>query len=410
MKGEYASYKDYPVILYQIQTKYRDEERPRAGILRGREFLMKDSYSFDLSDEGLAESYVKHRDAYVKIFDRLGLRYVIVSATSGAMGGSAQRGVPRRVARRGRTPSSVGPGGYAANVEAVTTPAPPAQPVDDKPAAQVHHTPDTPTIETLVAFLNGAGLGRTFTAADTLKNVLVKTRLPGADGWELLAVGVPGDREVDMKRLEAAVAPAEVALLEEADFAAHPFLVKGYIGPGALAANGVRLLVDPRIVTGTAWVTGADKADHHVVDLVVGRDFTPDGTIEAAEVRAGDPSPDGTGVLEAARGIEIGHIFQLGRKYADAFGLDALGPDSQADPDHDGLVRRRRVAPGRGDRRAEPRRARPGLAPLGGAVRRAPGRGRQAGGDPRGRGGSWPLSSTPRGCGCCSTTAPPRRG
>ena len=226
----------------------------------------------------------------------------------------------------------------------------------------MHHTPDTPTIETLVDFLNAADLGRTFTAADTLKNVLVKTRLPGADGWELLAVGVPGDREVDMKRLEASLAPAEVALLDEADFAAHPFLVKGYIGPGALAANGVRYLVDPRIVTGTAWVTGADKADHHVVDLVAGRDFTPDGTIEAAEVRAGDPSPDGTGVLEAARGIEIGHIFQLGRKYADAFSLDALGPGQQARPDHHGLVRDRRVAPGGRDRRAEPRRAWPGLA------------------------------------------------
>ncbi|MHA6793307.1 proline--tRNA ligase [Pseudonocardia bannensis] len=329
VKGEYSSYKDYPVILYQIQTKYRDEERPRAGILRGREFLMKDSYSFDLTDEGLGESYARHREAYVKIFDRLGLRYVIVSATSGAMGGSAseeflaesETGEDTFV----RSPES----GYAANVEAVTTPAPPEQPIDDKPPAQVHHTPDTPTIETLVGFLNAAGLGRTFTAADTLKNVLVKTRLPGAKDWELLGVGVPGDREVDMKRLEASLAPAEVALLDDADFAAHPFLVKGYIGPGALTANGVKYLVDPRIVTGTAWVTGADKADHHVVDLVAGRDFTPDGTIEAAEVRAGDPSPDGAGTLVAARGIEIGHIFQLGRKYADAFALDALGPDAK---------------------------------------------------------------------------------
>jgi prolyl-tRNA synthetase len=337
VKGEYASYKDYPVTLYQIQTKYRDEERPRAGILRGREFLMKDSYSFDLTDEGLAQSYAKHREAYIKIFDRLGLRYVIVSAMSGAMGGSASEEFLAE-SETGEDTFVRGPGGYAANVEAVATPAPPAQPVDDKPAAQVHHTPGTPTIETLVAYLNdmgldAAGIGtdlkRTFTAADTLKNVLVKTRLPGAAGWELLAVGVPGDRGVDMKRLAASLAPAEVALLEEADFAAYPFLVKGYIGPGALAANGVRFLVDPRIVTGTAWVTGADKVDHHVVDLVAGRDFTPDGTIEAAEVRAGDPSPDGEGVLEAARGIEIGHIFQLGRKYADAFGLDALGPDSR---------------------------------------------------------------------------------
>nr|WP_211176653.1 proline--tRNA ligase [Pseudonocardia acidicola] len=329
VKGEYSSYKDYPVILYQIQAKYRDEERPRAGILRGREFLMKDSYSFDLSDEGLSESYRKHREAYVKIFDRLGLRYVIVSATSGAMGGSASEEFLAESDTGEDTFVRSLESGYAANVEAVTTPAPPAQPIDDKPAAQVHHTPDTPTIESLVDFLNAADLGRTFTAADTLKNVLVKTRLPGAKDWELLGVGVPGDREVDMKRLEASLAPAEVALLDDADFAARPFLVKGYIGPGALAANGVKYLVDPRIVTGTAWVTGADKADHHVVDLVAGRDFTPDGTIEAAEVRAGDPSPDGAGALVAARGIEIGHIFQLGRKYTDAFTLDALGPDGK---------------------------------------------------------------------------------
>jgi prolyl-tRNA synthetase len=329
VKGEYSSYKDYPVILYQIQTKYRDEARPRAGILRGREFLMKDSYSFDLSDEGLAGSYQKHRDAYIKIFDRLGLRYVIVSAMSGAMGGSASEEFLAEAETGEDTFVRSTESGFAANVEAVHTIVPPAQSIEDKPAAQVHHTPDTPTIETLVDFLNKADLGRTFTAADTLKNVLLKTRAPGADKWELLAVAVPGDREVDMKRLEAALEPRAVAILEEADFAANSFLVKGYIGPKALQDNGVRYLVDPRVVTGTAWVTGADKSDHHVVDLVVGRDFTPDGTIEAAEVRAGDPSPDGHGTLVAARGIEIGHIFQLGRKYADAFSLDALGADSK---------------------------------------------------------------------------------
>ncbi|MCY7344369.1 MAG: proline--tRNA ligase [Pseudonocardia sp.] len=328
VKGEYSSYKDYPVVLYQIQNKYRDEARPRAGILRGREFLMKDSYSFDLSDEGLAESYRRHRAAYIKIFDRLGLQYVVVAATSGAMGGSASEEF-LAVAPTGEDTFVRSPGGYAANVEAVTTPAPPERPLAGLPDAQAHHTPQTPTIDSLVAFLNDAGLGRTFTAADTLKNVLVKTRRPGTQEWTLLGVGLPGDREVDMKRLEAAVDPAEVALLDEADFARNPFLVKGYIGPAALAANGVRYLVDPRVVTGTAWVTGADKPDHHVVDLVAGRDFTPDGTIEAAEVREGDPAPDGSGPLTAARGIEIGHVFQLGRKYADAASLDALGSDSR---------------------------------------------------------------------------------
>ncbi|CAM2889758.1 proline--tRNA ligase [Saccharomonospora xinjiangensis] len=329
VKGEYSSYKDFPVMLYQIQTKYRDEARPRAGILRGREFVMKDSYSFDLDDEGLERSYRLHREAYIRIFDRLGLDYVVVAATSGAMGGSASEEFLAVSATGEDTYVRSDTSGYAANVEAVVTPVPPEQSVEDKPAAQVHHTPGTPTIETLVDFLNNADMGRTFTAADTLKNVLVKTRMPGEKEWTLLGVGVPGDREVDLKRLEASLAPAEIALLEDTDFAANPFLVKGYIGPAALQANGVRYLVDPRVVRGTAWVTGADKPDHHVVDLVCGRDFTPDGTVEAAEVREGDPSPDGKGSLVAARGIEIGHIFQLGRKYADAFALDALGPDSK---------------------------------------------------------------------------------
>jgi prolyl-tRNA synthetase len=330
VKGEYNSYKDYPVTLYQIQTKYRDEPRPRAGILRGREFLMKDSYSFDLDDEGLSRSYQAHRDTYTRIFDRLGLKYVVVSAMSGAMGGSASEEFLAAADTGEDTYVRSTGSDYAANVEAVVTPPPPEQSIEDKPDAQVHHTPGTPTIATLVDFLNTrTELGRTFTAADTLKNVLLKTRQPGAKEWTLLGVGLPGDREVDMKRLEAALEPAEVALLEDADFAANSFLVKGYIGPGALAANGVRYLVDPRVVRGTAWVTGADKADHHVVDLVCGRDFTPDGTVEAAEVREGDPSPDGEGTLVAARGIEIAHVFQLGRKYADAFNLDALGPDGK---------------------------------------------------------------------------------
>src|SRR5581483_1167995 len=228
VKGEFSSYRDYPVILYQIQNKYRDEERPRAGILRGREFLMKDSYSFDLTDEGLAEAYRRHREAYVKVFDRLELKYVIVSAMSGAMGGSASEEFLAEAETGEDTFVRSTDSDYAANVEAVVTPAPPEQPLEGRPEAAVHHTPGTPTIETLVDFLNAADLGREFTAADTLKNVLLKTRAPGADEWTLLGVGLPGDREVDMKRLEASLAPDEVALLEDADFAANSFLVKGY--------------------------------------------------------------------------------------------------------------------------------------------------------------------------------------
>jgi prolyl-tRNA synthetase len=218
--------------------------------------------------------------------------------------------------------------GYAANVEAVVTARPETLPTDGLPDPVVYDTGDTPTIATLVEWANGADLGRSVTAADTLKNVLLKVREPGGD-WELLGIGLPGDREVDDRRLGAALEPAEYALLDDADFAKRPFLVKGYIGPKSLRDNGVRYLVDPRVVDGTSWITGADQLGKHVVGLVAGRDFTADGTIEAAEVRDGDPSPDGAGTLVSARGIEIGHIFQLGRKYTDAFTADVLGEDGK---------------------------------------------------------------------------------
>src|ERR1700761_8946053 len=328
VKGEYSSYKDFPLVLYQIQTKYRDEARPRAGLLRVREFVMKDSYTFDIDDAGLKAAYHAHREAYQRMFDRLQVRYVIVSAVSGAMGGSASEEFLAESAIGEDTFVRCPASGYAANVEAVVTARPESQPIDGLPEAVVHDTGDTPTIATLVEWANGADLGRTATAADTLKNVLVKVRQPGGD-WELLAIGLPGDREVDERRLGAALDPAEYALLDDADFAKYPFLVKGYIGPKALLDNGVRYLLDPRIVDGTSWITGADAPNKHVVGLVAGRDFVADGTIEAAEVRDGDPSPDGAGPLVSARGIEVGHIFQLGRKYTDAFTVDVLGEDGK---------------------------------------------------------------------------------
>jgi prolyl-tRNA synthetase len=328
VKGEYSSYKDFPLLLYQIQTKYRDEARPRAGILRGREFVMKDSYSFDIDDAGLRAQYHAHRDAYQRIFDRMGVRYVIVSAISGAMGGSASEEFLAESPVGEDTFVCCLESGYAANVEAVITARPDPRPFDGLPEPVVHDTGETPTISTLVEWANSADLGHTVTASDTLKNVLLKVRSPGGE-WELLAVGIPGDREVDDKRLGAALDPAEYVLLGDDDFAKYPFLVKGYIGPKALAENGVRYLVDPRVVGGTSWITGADAPGKHVVGLVAGRDFDPDGTIEAAEVRDGDMSPDGAGPLVSARGIEVGHIFQLGRKYTDAFSVDVLGEDGK---------------------------------------------------------------------------------
>ncbi len=329
VKGEYSSYKDFPVSLYQIQTKYRDEARPRAGILRGREFVMKDSYSFDLDDEGLQRSYALHREAYIKTFDRLGLDYVIVSAQSGAMGGSASEEFLAKAVTGEDSYVACHSCDFAANTEAVRTVAPEASDPSAQPPLQVLDTPGTPTIESLVDRLNGMELGREFSAADTLKNVVVKTRLPNETGWSVLVVGVPGDREVDFRRLESALYPAEVALFEADDFAAHPGLKRGYIGPQAFKGLGYRYVADPRVAPGTAWVTGANEPDKHAAYVVAGRDFEVDDHIEAADVREGDACPNCGNPLFMERGIEIGHIFQLGRKYADAFELDALGPDAE---------------------------------------------------------------------------------
>ncbi|MEU4389321.1 proline--tRNA ligase [Kribbella sp. NPDC023855] len=328
VKDLYSSYKDLPLSIYQIQNKYRDEARPRAGVLRGREFVMKDSYSFDVDDAGLAASYEAHREAYVKIFDRLGFDYVIVKAMSGAMGGSRSEEF-LAIAENGEDTFVRSPGGYAANVEAVVVPQAPPVDASGVPAAEVVDTPDTPTIETLVDALNAKHPrtdGREWTAADTLKNVLVMVVHP--DGTrEPLAIGVPGDRAIDEKRLGAQVEPAEVVAFEESDFEKNPALAKGYIGPGVLGAENaakIRYLLDPRVAEGSAWVTGADKTGYHVINLVYGRDFTADGTIQAAEVRDGDEAPDGSGPLATARGIEMGHIFQLGKKYAEALDLKVL--------------------------------------------------------------------------------------
>ena len=330
VKDLYSSYKDLPLHIYQIQTKFRDEARPRAGLLRVREFVMKDSYSFDIDDAGLERSYQKHRDAYIKTFDRLGLPYVIVSAMSGAMGGSASEEFLAPIEVGEDTFVRCTNCDYAANTEAVQTRAPDPIPLEGLPPAQVLDTPDTPTIQTLVDLMNGrADLrrpDRDWTAADTLKNVVVKLKHPDGS-TSALAVGVPGDREVDVKRLEAQLGPAEVGAFEPDDFTENAGLVKGYIGPGALGENnatGIRYLVDPRIVEGSAWITGADQPGKHVAYLTMGRDFTPDGLIEAAEIEDGDPCPICGGALEIARGIEIGHIFQLGRRYADALGLTVL--------------------------------------------------------------------------------------
>lgn len=331
VKDMYSSYKDFPVTLYQIQTKYRDEERPRAGILRGREFVMKDSYSFDMSDEGLDESYQRHRKAYQNIFNRLKIDYAICKATSGAMGGSASEEF-LAVSQAGEdTFVRATEGEYAANVEAVVTPVPEEKAIEGQAEAKVYQTPDAATIDSLVQWANSEGIeveGRAVEAADTLKCMVIKVAQPAASEeekeWQLAAVLIPGDRELDEKRLEASLEPAEYELAGDEDFKKNPFLVRGYVGPRALNANDVKVYADPRVVKGSSWITGADDANHHVVGCIAGRDFEVDEFIEAAEVKEGDPAPNGMGTLTLERGIELGHIFQLGRKYTEAFDVQIL--------------------------------------------------------------------------------------
>lgn len=344
VKDFYSSYKDLPVVLYQIKEKYRDEARPRAGLIRGREFIMKDAYSFNIDDEGLEVSYQEQRRAYQRIYSRLGLDFVICSAMAGAMGGSRSEEFifPCAIGEDTFVRSE---GGYAANVEAVTTIAPEPQDYSQVPVAIERKTPGAHTIEALVDYSNEhfpREDGREWTKADTLKAFMVAATY--ADGKrEVLLLGVPGDREIDMRRLEASLG-ADVEMATPEDMAAYPNIVPGFTGPTCAGpdhpdrrvdedgniSGSPRCLLDPRVVEGTEWIAGAGKEDTHIYHLVAGRDFRADGFIEAAEVRDGDPAPDGSGALQTARGIEIGHIFALGTKYSEALGLNVLDQNGKS--------------------------------------------------------------------------------
>jgi len=332
VKDMCSSYKDLPLNLYQIQTKMRDEARPRAGLIRGREFIMKDAYTFDMDLAGLQAQYAAIRGAYQKVFDRLGFHYVIVKAFAGAMGGSVSEEF-QAISPNGEDTFAYSDGGYAANIEAVVTPAPPAVDAAGAPPAHVEPTPHASTIDDLVACANETlpRSDRDWASTDMLKSLVVMVKQ--LDGTRApLVIGLPGDREVDEKRLEAALSPAEPQPFVEEDFEHYPALVKGFIGPvkagaqwlGLEGASQIRYVVDPRVVAGTTWVSGANEPGKHTFGLVAGRDFTWDAILDVAEVRDGDSAPDGSGPLKLARGIEIGHIFQLGYKYSDALDLKVL--------------------------------------------------------------------------------------
>ena len=322
VKGEFSSYKDLPLSIYQIQTKFRDEPRPRSGIIRGREFVMKDSYSFDVDDAGLELSYQKHRDAYIKTFDRLGLKYNIVSAVSGAMGGSKSEEFLAPCPTGEDTYVLCNSCGYAANVEAMVTKVD-AFTGEKVGALEVIDTPNTPTIDSLVELFNSK-YSANISAANTLKNVLIM-----ADE-KPISVLVPGDREVDLKRLGANLSGVkDLRLFEDADFAKYPKLVKGYVGPQDAKVLGLKLYADPRVVEGSHWITGANKKDKHAKNVTCGRDFKVEQYVEAAEVKAGDNCPKCAKPVIIDRAIEIGHIFQLGQKYAKSLGLTVLDKEGK---------------------------------------------------------------------------------
>ena len=354
VKDMYSSYKDLPVTLYQIQTKYRDEFRPRAGLIRGREFIMKDAYSFTIDEEGMRKAYYDERGAYERIFQRLDLKYVPVFAMSGPMGGSASEEflAPMPI---GEDTFALAPSGKAWNVEALSTPEPPAVDCAATPAADKRATPNAGAIDEMVDYANTRYPredGRAWQAADILKNVVIAVKHAEDENhdepWrELVVVGVPGDRVVDMKRLEAQFAPSEIEEATEDDLKAHPELVRGYIGPMGVgpqarggkkastaddAGDALRYLIDAHVARGSAWFTGADERDVDYYNLVYGRDFEADGVVEAVEVRHGDMSPDGSGPLSFERGVEIGQVFQLGLKYSKALDLKVLDQNGKAVP------------------------------------------------------------------------------
>ena len=354
VKDMYSSYKDLPVTLYQIQTKYRDEFRPRAGLIRGREFIMKDAYSFTIDEEGMRKAYYDERGAYERIFQRLDLKYVPVFAMSGPMGGSASEEflAPMPI---GEDTFALAPSGKAWNVEALSTLEPPAVDCAATPAADKRATPNAGTIDEMVDYANARYPredGRAWQAADILKNVVIAVKHAEDENhdepWrELVVVGVPGDRVVDMKRLEAQFAPSEIEEATEDDLKVHPELVRGYIGPMGVgpqarggkkastaddAGDALRYLIDAHVARGSAWFTGADERDVDYYNLVYGRDFEADGVVEAVEVRHGDMSPDGSGPLSFERGVEIGQVFQLGLKYSKALDLKVLDQNGKAVP------------------------------------------------------------------------------
>jgi prolyl-tRNA synthetase len=317
--SDFSSYKDLPVNLYQIEWKYRDELRPRFGLLRAREFLMKDAYSFDRDPDGLRESYRVMYEAYERIFDRCGLDYRIVEADPGSIGGD--------VNHEFMALADVGEdlfvycerGDYAADVEAAEAreaDATDGSEREPEPLTEIH-TPDRPGIELLAQFL-----GRPTSS-------LLKCLLFDAGG-QTVAVLVPGDREVNERKVARAMWPAPVRLFDDDDFGARGF-VKGYVGPQAMPEDAV-VLADRSVRARANWATGANRTDYHVTGANAGRDFRVDRWEDVTRVNEGDPCPRDGGRLHIGRSIVVGHIYQLGTRYSQPLKATFVDEDGTEQP------------------------------------------------------------------------------
>jgi prolyl-tRNA synthetase len=311
------SYRDLPVNLYQIEWKYRDEFRPRFGLLRVREFLMKDAYSFDRDEAGMVASYEVMYRAYQRIFDRCGLDYVVVEADPGQIGGGINHEFMARAEIGEDLFVECANGDYLADTEAAR-PQPP-EPADqtDLLPLEVLDTPGTPTIEGLVALLG-------VEASRTLKCILFDA------GGQTVAVLVPGDREVAEPKLERLFFPTPVRPFEDADFAERG-LVKGYVGPQAIPEDAV-ILADHTVRGGRDWVTGANEPDRHVRGANTPRDFRVDRWEDLVQIREGDRCPVDGGELHIGRSMVVGHIYQLHTKYSEPLKATFIDEDGLAKP------------------------------------------------------------------------------
>ena len=319
VRHDVRSYKQLPLNLYQIQTKFRDEIRPRFGLMRGREFLMKDAYSFHATAESLDDTYQDMNDAYCRIFESCQLDYNVVEADTGTIGGSSSHEF-MVVAQTGESAIVRCPDcGYAANTEKAETgtlPAPPALPAGDLESVD---TPNQSTIEDVAKFM------------DVLPSQIVKTLIYTSETEELVAVAIRGDRELNEIKLANHLGVLHLSLATDAEVERATGAPTGYAGPVGLA-DGVKLIADPSVRDLESFVCGANAKDAHYRNARWEREATPDAWVDVLLADAGDPCPKCDGTLELFRGIETGHIFKLGCKYSEKLGCNFLDEQGNDEP------------------------------------------------------------------------------